>query len=426
MLFDLPGAARLPSIINQTMITYEQALDIIAATARPLAASTVPLAAAAGCTAASAVNSPGAVPPFNNSAMDGFAVRAADVGSASEQSPAELRVLGLVRAGDAAAADRAEPGTAWEIMTGAPVPAGFDGVIPVEQVDVVREDSGRPARIRLRQSVAPGRNLRRAGEDFNAGDCLVSAGQRIGPSQIMGLAATGVSEVQVRKPARIAAITTGNELTTSGQALRPGKIHDSNGPYLGAAIPALGADCVGVHRTSDSADELIARIDALGPTTDVILTTGGVSAGRMDFVPVALEQMGADILFHRVAIRPGKPVLFARLPDGRLVFGLPGNPIAVAVGLRFFVAAALRTLTGMPAEQFATALLDADHHKKPGLTFFAKAALRRDAAGVARVSILPGQESFKIQPLLQANCWVIGAAASEALEAHTPVSVAPL
>ena len=155
-----------------------------------------------------------------------------------------------------------------------------------------------------------------------------------------------------------------------------------------------------------------------------MVTTGGVSAGRMDFVPRALELMGADILFHRVAIRPGKPILFAWLHDGTWFFGLPGNPIAVAVGLRFFVAPAIRILQGRPPEEFRMARLRETLHKKHGMTFFAKAHLATNGAGQLEVRILPGQESFKIKPLMEADCWAIVAGDLEVLEPGTPVAVA--
>ncbi len=408
------------------MIGYEQAIDIIKSTAQTLPAERLPLAEAAGAVAAADVPSPGPVPPFDNSAMDGFAVRSADTRGAGDDDPLQLRVVGMVTAGEAGSSAAAAPGTAWEIMTGAPVPAGYDGVIPVEQVQVERDPTGKPVAIWLRQEVAAGRNLRSAGEDFAQGDLVLQAGQPINASRIMGLAATGINAVPARRPVRMAAITTGNELTDTGAQLQPGKIHDSNGPYLAAAISSVGAVSAGLYRTGDEADALIDRIRSLEGDTDIILTTGGVSAGRMDFVPRALEELGADILFHRVAIRPGKPVLFARLPDGRLVFGLPGNPIAVATGLRFFVVPAVRCLQGQAAEEFPTAVLDAEHHKKAGLTFFAKAHARTDEQGVLRATILPGQESFKIQPLLRANCWVIGPAAADTLPAGSTVAVASL
>ncbi len=408
------------------MIDYQQALNIIESAVVPLPTASVPLGQASGCVVAEDVPSPNAVPPFDNSAMDGFAVRTTDTAAASEDAPVSLSVIGMVTAGETAGDQPAASATAWEIMTGAPVPGGYDGVIPVEQVTVSRDKTGKPVTVTINQPVAKGRNLRRAGEDFSRGDALVTAGQQIHANQIMGLAAAGVGEISARKPARVAAITTGNELTDTASELEPGSIHDSNGPYLEAAIASIGADNAGVYRSRDSADELIGLVESLQGKVDVILTTGGVSAGRMDFVPMALEQLGADILFHRVAIRPGKPVLFARLPDGTLVFGLPGNPIAVAVGLRFFVVPALRCMYGQPVEHYATAKLTEAHGKKPGMTFFAKARTRTDAAGQLIAEILPGQESFKISPLMRANCWAILDANTDRAEAGSTVLVAPL
>ncbi|MGI9290986.1 MAG: molybdopterin molybdotransferase MoeA [Gammaproteobacteria bacterium] len=408
------------------MINYNKAVEIIAATAESLPVETIQLTDAAGAVVANSLPSPNAVPPFDNSAMDGFAVRSSNTTDASENNPVHIKVIGMVTAGETASASKAEAGTAWEIMTGAPMPEGYDGVIPVEQVEIERDASGKPLAITLTQEVAAGRNLRKAGEDFAAGDALVSAGQRIRANQIMGLAATGVTSLQARMPARVAAITTGNELTDTDKSLEPGKIHDSNGPYLEAAIQSVGATSAGVYRTGDEADELISLINELKDKTDVILTTGGVSAGRMDFVPMALEQLGADILFHRVAIRPGKPILFARLPNGTLVFGLPGNPIAVAVGLRFFVVPALRQMQGLTNETYLTASVTKSVGKKQGLRFFAKAHASSDENGQLEVEALPGQESFKISPLMIANCWLIAEEDVAEVASGSRVKIAPL
>lgn len=408
------------------MIDYLQALQVIRDTVEPLPVERISLAESRGVVVSTDQPSPGAVPPFDNSAMDGFAVRSADTADANESAPVRLQVVGMVTAGETPADSSGGTNTAWEIMTGAPVPSGYDGVIPVEQVEVERDTKGKPVAIELRQSVAVGRNLRRAGEDFAAGDALVTAGQYIQANQIMGLAATGVSEIEGRRAARVAAITTGNELTDTEDKLQPGKVHDSNGPYLEAAISSIGANSAGVYRTGDEAEELIALVESLQDKTDVILTTGGVSAGRMDFVPMALEQLGADILFHRVAIRPGKPVLFARLPNGTLVFGLPGNPIAVAVGLRFFVIPALRKLQGLPEETYLKAQLKTSLHKKPGLRFFGKAVASGDSEGRLLAELLPGQESFKISPLMTANCWLIATEETDEVSAGSLVEIAPL
>jgi molybdopterin molybdotransferase len=284
------------------MLSYEQALAIIKANIEPLTPMDVRPGDARGWVSASSLSCDSAVPPFDNSAMDGFALQSQDTVGAGEASPAKLQVTGTVLAGEAYTAS-ATAMSAHEIMTGAPVPAGYDAVIPVERVSIERNNEGKPIAIEISESVTAGRNLRKAGEDFVAGSPLLTAGQRIGPNQIMGLAATGVQGFSARRKPVAAAITTGNELTDAGE-LQPGMIHDSNGPYLGAAIPEAGADCIGVHRTGDSAQELIETIDGFKDQVDLVITTGGVSAGRMDFVPRALELMGADILFHRVAIRP--------------------------------------------------------------------------------------------------------------------------
>jgi molybdopterin molybdotransferase len=406
------------------MLSYEQALAIIAANIEPLPPRQVAPADAAGWVAAAKLSCRSNVPPFDNSAMDGFALRAAETQAATDEKPLKLTVIGTVLAGDTG--DAVAPGmSSHEIMTGAPVPAGYDAVIPVERVVIERDTEGKPLSIRVSEPIEAGRNLRKAGEDFVAGSPLLAAGELIGPNQIMGLVATGVNTFSARRKPVALAITTGNELADTGR-LERGMIRDSNGPYLGAAIPGIGADCIGVYRTSDSDRELIDKIEQFKGRVDCVITTGGVSAGRMDFVPRALELMGADILFHRVAIRPGKPALFARLPDGTWFFGLPGNPIAVAVGLRFLVAPALRLLRGMPPEEYRTGTLREPVHKKEGLTFFAKARTATTENGNLEVEVLPGQESFKIKPLMAANCWAVVPADVEALPAGAALRIAGL
>jgi len=406
------------------MISYPDALATVRQLAPPLAPVEVNVRYAAGRVSAAATQGRHPVPPFDNSAMDGFALRAADTAAASAGSPVELKVTELVTAGENAGDLSVAAGGSCEIMTGAPLPAGADTVVPLEQVELQRDATGKPTAIRLTTPAAPDRNLRRAGEDFAAAAPLLEHGKPLTPADVMGLAATGCETISVYPAPRIAAITTGNELSESA-GLAPGMIHDANGPYLAAMLQTLGADFAGLFRTGDRAEQLIDRIAAL-PDVDIIVTTGGVSAGRLDFVPAALERMGADILFHKVALRPGKPLLFARLADGRLVVALPGNPIAVAVGMRFFVFPAMRALQHQPAETFPVARLTATVGKKPGLTFFAKAHAALNDDGRYTVTVLPGQESFKIQPLMAANCWAILPAAATEVTAGTAVEIAPL
>jgi len=407
------------------MISYPDALTTVLETAQPLTPVRTNIRYAAGRVASVAVTAPHPVPPFDNSAMDGFALRAADTAAASAETPVELSVTDLLTAGEDAERKRVRPGGSCEIMTGAAIPQGADTVLPLEQVDELRRDAtGKPVGIVLCSPVAANRNLRRAGEDFGANASLLASGRRLTAADVMGLAATGSEEISVYPEPRIAAITTGNELSES-RRLEPGMIHDANGPYLASTLPLLGGDFAGLFRSDDTAGQLIERIQMLDDV-DVIVTTGGVSAGRLDFMPAALEQLGADILFHRVALRPGKPLLFARLADGRLVFGLPGNPIAVAVGVRFFVLPALRALQHQPPERLPDARLTAAVGKKPGLTFFAKAYASQDDDGRYKVTVLQGQESFKIRPLMQANCWAILPAPAAEVAPETRVPIAPL
>ena len=407
------------------MKTYSDALEIIASVIRTLPAEVTGTTEALHRVTAQELSSPIAVPPFDNSAMDGFALRSADTLSASTAAPVRLPVVGTLTAGETATSAPAESGTAWEIMTGSPIPPGYDCVIPLEQVGIQARPDNKPEAVLISQPVEPARNLRHAGEDFQAGASLLDAGTCINAGQIMGLAAAGIQQLRVAARPRIATITTGNELEASAH-LAPGMIHDANGPYLNAAIAAMSLNNAGTFCCGDSAADLAARIAALRDETDVILTTGGVSAGRMDFVPKTLLELDAEILFHKIGVRPGKPILFASIPDGPLVFGLPGNPVAVAVGFRFFVIPALRIMQGLPAESFATASLRQGMRKKPGMVFFAKAHVETDSSGQLLVQALPGQESFKINPLMKANCWIVADPEASEMAAGETVRIAPL
>jgi len=196
-------------------------------------------------------------------------------------------------------------------------------------------------------------------------------------------------------------------LTEQGADLAPGRIRDANGPYLRSLLPLLGAELTTLATAPDSAAELRERLRALAAGADLVLTTGGVSAGRLDLLPAVVRELGGEVLFHKVAIRPGKPVLHARLPGGALLFCLPGNPLAVAVGMRFFVIPALRALQGLASEGALPAATSEPVRGRGTLRFFAKAFVEMEPTGRRRVRILPGQESFRIAPLLKANCWAI-------------------
>ena len=404
------------------MITYEQALACIVDAVEPLAAVELSSAASLGCVAATDVRSRLNVPDFDNAAMDGIAVRACDTDGAGDECPVTLSIAGSVAAGQAPGR-HLDAGTAIEIMTGAPVPDGADTVIPIERIELT--DSGDARTAEIKAPADSGRNIRRAGEDFRQDDLLLPAGSQITPQALMNLAASGNDRVAVRPKPIVSVITTGRELTAAGTPTGTGQIRDANGPYLSAALPRFGAQSGSVAAAGDDLDSVAEAMAAAAENSQLVITTGGVSAGRFDCVPDAVKALGGRLLFHRVAIRPGKPVLFASLPGGRWLLGLPGNPVAVVVGLRFFGAAVLDQLRGGAPEEFLTARTTHAIDKRAGLRFFGKARALVSESGELQVELLPGQESFRIRPLLESNCWAIVDEGKAQVPAGELIQIAP-
>jgi molybdopterin molybdotransferase len=392
------------------MIPYREALQHIVSACRPLPSEQVALVEALGRVFAADVVAAADLPPFDNSAMDGFALASAGAMLSIGQ---EFAVRGSQAAGDGPAAGT---GDACEIMTGASLPSGLDAVVPVEQVQVLTRDAeGRPLRIRLDAKVVPGAHIRRRGQDVATGDRIVPAGTRHTAATLMQLAALGIDALAMRPRPPAALLTTGRELVDDPlQPLLPGQIRNSNGPFLSARLAEAGASVVHAETVGDDAAAFTeALMRGLNAGAQLVLSTGAVSMGRHDFVPDALRALGATIVFRKVAIRPGKPVLFARLPNGQFYFGLPGNPVSSAVGMRFFVEPALRALQGQAPEQGLPLPLAEPVQKKAGLQCFFKARVSLGAAGRLHVHALAGQESFRIRPMLAANAWVVLDAARE-------------
>lgn len=402
------------------MIGYHDALAIILERAQRLASRRCPSMQALGQILARGVVSPADLPPFDNTAMDGFALYA---GGARLPAGSEFAVLGAQVAGDALVqAD----GGAWEIMTGARMPVGLDAVVPVEQVEITRQDaSGRPLNIRLGADVAPGQHVRRRGEDVPREAELMAAGELLQAQHLALLAALGIAEVEVVRRPRVAVICTGRELVDDpAQPLQSGQIRNSNGPFLAARVASAGAEVVYRQTVGDEPAAFVQALQqALQAGAEVVLSTGAVSMGRHDFVPEALRGLGADVHFHKVRIRPGKPLLFASLPGGALCFGLPGNPASGAVGLRFFVEPALRRMLGLPPERPLRLPLRERFDKRVPLRCFLKGKVALSGDGPLYAWVLPGQESFRIRPLLDANAWVVVAEDADTCDAGSMVDV---
>lgn len=382
------------------MIPYAEARKLLseAALARPaLSEETVPLANALGRVSASELFGHEPIPPFDNSSMDGYALAHARAFGASG-APLTLPVLGTILAGDPPRC-QAESGV-WRIMTGAPIPAGCDSVVPVEQTREL--DGGRA--VEILHTPNEGDFIRRVGQDFGAGAQVCPAGTFLTPRHLMALAAVGLAEVPVRRRPRVALLSTGAELTPPEKPLTPGKIRDASSAYLAAECARLGCDFDFHGLIADDPAAFSARMDfILAEGYDVVLTTGAVSMGDKDFIPATLKDMGARTVFHKVAIKPGRPILFAEFPKSSFVFGLPGNPVSSVVGMRFFVTPVLRDLLGQPEEPPIRCRLKNPADKPEGLRCFYKA--RRHELGA--IEVLPAQGSFQIHSLLTADCWAV-------------------
>ncbi len=320
------------------MISVEEALERILAQIQPLEATTVPLAQSQGLVLAEDVVAQEDMPPFANSAMDGYALLSKD-SKPREGQPPRLRVTGGVAAGYVAE-HAVEEGTAMRIMTGAPVPPGADSVI---QVELTRAEGPDSEWVEILQEVAPGNNIRPAGEDMRRGQHVLARGSEIGPWEIGVLATLGQAKVPVIRRPRVSILGTGDEVIDVDEALRPGKIRNSNSYLLEAAVRKAGAEPLRLGVARDTVESLREKF-AAAVRSDLIITSGGVSVGDFDLVKDIMREQG-EINFWRINMRPGKPVAFGHI-GGVPLLGLPGNPVSAAVTFELFGRPVIRKMLG--------------------------------------------------------------------------------
>ncbi|MBM4130342.1 molybdopterin molybdotransferase MoeA [bacterium] len=321
------------------MIPFAEARDLMLAALKPLGREQVALERAAGRYLAADVRAPHPSPRFDQSVMDGYAVRAADLADAAAAGAADLHLAGEIPAGTTRV-PALRAGCAVKVFTGGRLPRGADAVVMVEHATLAE------GRVRCPGAVAAGAHIRRAGEEFRRGEIVLRAGQRVTPAVVGLLASFGRAQVAVARRPRVVLITMGDELVAPGEPLQPGRIHDANGPALAAALAAAGAASVRRRRVKDSRAALRRELAAAIEGADLVVTVGGASVGDHDHVAGARADLGLRERFHRVAMQPGKPNHFGLAPDGTPVFGLPGNPVSALVAFRLFVAPALRRLQG--------------------------------------------------------------------------------
>jgi molybdenum cofactor synthesis domain-containing protein len=344
------------------MIPIAEAIEIVLSHAPCLGVESVQLKDSVGRILAEDIIADTDLPPFDRAQMDGYAVRAADVAT----TPARLQIAGESAAG-AGWHHEMSSGSAVRIMTGAPVPKGADAV---QQVELTREVNGE---VEILESVSSGRSIVRQASEIRAGETVLRPGEQISAAMIATLASFGYAEVKVSRRPRVAVMATGSELVDVNQKPARDQIRDSNNYTIEAYASQSNAIVARLPLAGDDTEELKRAMREAAATSDVLITSGGVSMGVYDFTKAALKELGAQIFFERVALRPGKPTVFARLGNA-LVFGLPGNPVSVAVTFNLFARTALRAMQG------ATQTTLAEDH----------AVLARDLKGsIDRESYLP-------------------------------------
>ena len=398
--------------IDHRLLPLADALALIAERVTPVTGvETVALADAAGRVLAEPLVAPLTQPPFTNSAMDGFAVRADDLADGSRRLP----VVARIAAGHPSLEDL-PPGTAAEIFTGAPLPAGFDTVVMVEDCKIEEGDVILPERIK------PGSNVRLAGIDFKEGDTLIPAGLRLRPQDIGIAAAIGTLKLAVRKRLKIGLFSTGDELVAPGVPLGPGQIYDSNRPMLCAALTAMGFAVTDLGHLPDKMEALVTAFGLAALDQDALISTGGVSVGGEDHVRAAIESLG-QIFFWKLALKPGKPLALGHIGQATFI-GLPGNPVSSLVSLLVLGRSVLHRLAGAP--------LDAE--MPPGVVVpagatlgvpgnrinFVRGSLARTADGLVALPYF-SQDSSLISSLTGSSGLIELAAGDTPVEAGAPV-----
>jgi molybdopterin molybdotransferase len=390
----------------EALLGIAEAQQLVLARVRALEHETVALAAAAGRVLARTVEAPLDLPPFDSSAMDGFAVRAAD-------TPGRLVVVAPSAAGRPSAGE-VLTGEAAPIATGAVVPDGADAVVPVERTQI----DGDAVVVDL---VAGGDNVRPRGGDITAGEVVAAAGARLTPWTVGALAAVGSASVLCARRPRVLLLPTGSELRSPGEPLGPGEIYEANSLLLAAQLAETGAEVETLATVADDAPATRAALER-GLTADVLITTGGVSVGRHDLVRGTLAALDVEEVFWRVAVRPGKPVAFGTR-DSTLVFGLPGNPVSSLVGFTLFVRPALLALQGAadPLPQWLPGRLAADVRRDRDRDQVVRARRRVEGDAVV-LEPVAGNESHMIARAARADALVLVARGEGELERGSAVS----
>ncbi|GGM43765.1 molybdopterin molybdenumtransferase [Longimycelium tulufanense] len=382
---------------QRTLVGVAEHRARVAALIPPTPVERRPVGDCLGLALATDLESPIALPPFDNSAMDGYAVRSVDVATAAPEAPVSLPVAEDIPAGRGDVPPLL-PGTAHRIMTGAPVPSGADAVVPVESTD------GGVSEVLVRAAARPGAHIRWAGEDVRTGEVVLPAGIGLGPAQLGLAAAVGADRLAVRRPLRVLVLSTGSELVEPGQPLRGGQIYESNGVMLASAVRAAGGTAELLRFVPDDVDAFHRALAPWLDRVDLVLTSGGVSAGAYEVVKEALS--GRGVSFHKVAVQPGGPQGLGRYDGGVPVVTLPGNPVSSLVSFEVFVRPALRAAMGFAETERPRrrATLVESLRSVSGKRQYRRGRFDEAAEDTVTVAPVGGPGSHLLSALARANC----------------------
>jgi molybdenum cofactor synthesis domain-containing protein len=398
------------------MIPIAEAIQVVTAHTRPLEPERIDLPDARGRILAEDIIADTDLPPFDRAQMDGYAVRAHDVSS----TPARLRIVGESAAGSGWHHEM-KAGEAVRIMTGAPVPLGADAV---QQVELTRESK---SHVEILESVDAGRSIVKRASEIRTGETVLRAGDDINAAMIATLASFGYAQVKVGRRPRVAILATGSELVDIDQTPGKDQIRDSNNYTLAAYAKLAGATVDRLPLAGDDKEELKQQMAAAAERSDLLITSGGVSMGVYDFTKAALKELGAEIFFERVSLRPGKPTVFGRLGH-TLLFGLPGNPVSVAVTFNLFARTALRAMQGAqePVMKEETAVLARDLKGSIERESYLPAVLRTDEKGTLLAEPLKWGGSSDFVAFARATALIDVPAGAKIVDAGTPVKIVRL
>lgn len=397
-------------------LSFEQALERIQQSIMPIKGKkNVTIREAAGHILAQDVTSPMDVPPFINSAMDGYAIYSGDI---PDQGESTLKVIGKSFAGKPFNKN-VKPGEAVRIMTGAVVPEGADTIIMQEHAEVIGDS------IKIDNSHKAGQNVRKPGDDFFCGDIIIKAGERLSPAKLGLLASVGVTEFKVTRKPIVAFFSTGDELKGVGQTLQPGDIFDSNRYILFGMLQKMGVECIDMGVIADVKEDIEQTLVEAANIADLVITSGGASVGEADFIKVILDEIG-EVGFWKIAMKPGKPLAFGHI-NNTIFFGLPGNPVSAMATFYQFVQPSLRLLEGETLSSPLTlkAKCLSALKKRPGRKDFQRGIVSNDEKGQLVVDTTGIQGSHMLSSMSKANCFIVLERDDADIDAGSLVEVQP-